>query len=212
VDGALDFDGQSQQVQVTQAVSSGALDFDADQSFTIDAWINPRSFLERTMPIVAKQDPQTGIGYRLFLRSGRLAFVMNDGAASAPAYFSSDPLWTDSSPPGWTCIAVTVKRADCPANAIGTVYVDDRQPETFPLSAGSLVNSGDLSIGGSPGEDFFHDRIDEVEIFARSVEQVTISQIYEADARGKCKPSEGEDAGAPEPWRLALLSSSSWSA
>ena len=196
VDGALEFDGQTQQVQVAQGVSSGALDFNADQSFTIDAWINPRSFLERTMTIVAKQDPQTGVGYRLFLRSGHLAFAINDGSASAPAYFSPDPLWNDSSPPGWTFIAVTVDRADKPANAIGTAYVDGRPPETFTLTTGSLVNSGDLSIGGSSGENFFHGRIDEVEIFDRSVNQVTISRIYEADARGKCKPSEGEGAGA----------------
>ena len=205
VDGALEFDGQTQQVQVDQGTSNGALDFDANQSFTIDAWINPLSFQERTMTIVAKQDPQTGVGYRLFLRSGHLVFTINDGSTASPAYSSSDPLWNPSFPPGWTFVAVTVDRP----NNSGTVYVDDHQPETFnpnSTAPGSLVNTGNLSIGGSQGGDFFHGRIDEVEIFDRSLNQVVVKSIYEADSRGKCKPLDGEDAaaGAEASWIIII--------
>lgn len=211
VDGALDFDGQSQQVQVTQAVSSGALDFDADQSFTIDAWINPRSFLERTMTIVAKQDPQTGIGYRLFLRSGRLAFVMNAGAASAPAYFSSDPLWTDSSPPGWTCIAVTVKRAIAqrtPSGPFTSMIASLRPFRSVPAVWSTRVIS---VLGVVREKTSFMAESTRWRSSPEALSKLRLAKSTRPMREVSASPRRERMLG-PEPWRLALLSFSSWSA
>ena len=85
VDVSLFFNGIDQHLKVP---SHPSINFKASQSFTIDAWIRPNSLDNRRGALVSKVDPNTGVGYHLSHRSGRLIFSMSDGSSAVFNYVS----------------------------------------------------------------------------------------------------------------------------
>ncbi len=169
-----------------------SLDFAAADSFTLDAWIKPDSVDNLLAVIVSKWQPETRVGYRLFLRSGRIVFQMGDGTVAQVSYVSPNVISTTA----WSLVAVTVDRA---ADE-GRVSINGALDGTFTPSAaapGSLANDIPLSIGGDPSEDALAGRIDEVEIYRRALGEAEIHTLYTAEERGKCKPGAAEPSAPP---------------
>ncbi|MCA3005977.1 MAG: LamG domain-containing protein [Phycisphaerales bacterium] len=194
VNGALEFDGVDDEVVVPGA-SSTQLGIGVGD-FSIDAWVRT-SVSTGEQPIVDRRDWGGGsapVGYRMFLRNGRLALGMADASPSGPGetvFQSIGPSAPNIADGKWHFVAVTVKRQNPGAKV--TLYVDGVVVGTFnPLGkTGSLYNTAPLYIGSSRpfGEPatFFRGRIDEVEIFRKELSASEVMAIYQACCAGKCR-------------------------
>ncbi|MFI5165269.1 MAG: LamG-like jellyroll fold domain-containing protein [Thermoanaerobaculales bacterium] len=197
VDGALNFNGTSDFVQVPNAPN---LNFGAG-SLSIDAWIQTSS---RTgfMPIVDKEiagPTDFPYGYVFYVNNGYLGFSMgNDINATSHASIGADDTTKFLADSSWHHVAITVQRN--PASATGGTLFIDGFPlptpfSTTPFAGLAADNTGDLILGSRnrlgrlPVSDFFNGRIDEVEIFNRALTQTEVRDIYRAGSKGKCKPA-----------------------
>jgi hypothetical protein len=92
-------------------------------------------------------------------------------------------------------VAATVDRAG--GTTGGKLYLDGALVLTFDptLRPGSVSNDGALRLG-QPGISFNGD-IDEVELFSRALTLTEVSQIFQADSSGKCKPAVVGVSDAP---------------
>ncbi len=179
VDLCLTFNGIDQRVFVQDDPS---LNFDSNDSFSIDAWIRPDQVDGLMSTIVEKWDSDNRVGYRLFLRSGRLVFTMNDGSTPKMSYVSPNTLPTNA----WRFIVVTVDRTVDE----GKVYVQGLVDGDFVPSAtapGSISHPHPLLIGGNPKGQNFVGRIDELEIYNLALPDTEISDLFIAGTSGKCK-------------------------
>lgn len=167
-------------------VASAPYNFGAG-NFSIDAWVKgPVS--NAALGIVDKLDTSTTIptGYSFFIRSGSVRLVMGNGL-STPATFMSPATFNYNT---WQHVAVTVQRVGLGA-PIGRFYLNGVQVSTFvpPLTnvnnnANLLLGSHRLNVGCSSCEV----GLDEIEIFKDVVPASNILAIFQADAKGKCKP------------------------
>lgn len=196
VGGAFEFNGIDQRVKVADHPS---LDFGATGSFSIDAWIRPEEVEDLLSVILEKWNPESRVGYRLFMRSGTLVFDMNDGSSSLFSYMSPNQIAER-----WTFVAVTVDRD----MDLGTVYVDDNVDGTFVPSdniTGSISNTFPLFIGGNPKAENLRGRVDELEIFDRVLTASEIHALFIAGTAGKCRPVPGEGEGfSPLVWLVLI--------
>jgi PKD repeat protein len=184
---AFSFDGIDDYVEVPNHTE---LNFDTG-SFSIDAWIYPRSH-NGIRPIVEKRIIlDTNIkapGYRFYLEGGVLKFLMTDN--SATGVYSSSASIPDTV---WTHVAVTVGRTA--SGGTGTFYVNGIAiPGPFTPLLGNITNGTSLKIGarftdllGNAVSSFFGGKIDELEIFKRALSSTEVKSIYAADSLGKCK-------------------------
>jgi hypothetical protein len=88
----------------------------------------------------------------------------------------------------WSFVAVTVDRED-PAG--GRLFVDDVILSFDPTPAmGSLANTDPLHFahdgGSGVGEDF-DGALDEIDLYARALDETEVTAIHEARTSGKCK-------------------------
>ena len=194
VNGALEFDGIDDEVVVPGATSPQVGIGVGD--FSIDAWVRT-SVSSGEQPIVDRRDWGGGsapVGYRMFLRNGRLALGMADAVPSGPGetvFQSIGPSAPNVADGKWHFVAATVKRQNPGAKV--TLYVDGVVVGTFnPMGkTGSLYSTAPLYIGSSRpfGEPatFFRGRIDEVEIFRKELSAAEVMAIYQACCAGKCR-------------------------
>ncbi len=176
VQGALQFDGVNDQVDIVDAaeVNFGTGDF------SIDAWIRT-SIAGGTAALVDKIDAATSTGYSLLLQSGILSLQLADGSSTtySSGYFVADG--------DWHLVAVTVDRDA----ALGITFYVDGLPVSNAnptLHPGSLTNTDDLVLGArtSTGSDRFSGEMDEVEMYDRVLSDFDIFTLRLADSLGKC--------------------------
>lgn len=188
VDGALEFNGIDQRVKVADDPS---LNFGDATSFSIDGWIRPEEVEDLVSVIVEKHEPESRVGYRLFMRSGTLVFDMNDGSSLLLSYISPNVI-----PESWTFVAVTVDRD----NDVGTVYVDGVVDGTFVPSdnvTDSISNTFPMFIAGNPQGENLRGRVDELEIYDRVLADSEIHDLYVVGTAGKCRTLPGFEEGLP---------------
>jgi hypothetical protein len=187
VGAGFDLDGANDYVDIG--------DVDLDATFTIDAWIN----INATIPFAGQQTiiSKDGAGARSYLfgvnPNGTLrGLVLGNGGASVTQYNSTTPIATSA----FTHVAMTYNGSGA-ANQKIKFYVDG-------VLQGSTVAFAGQDAGGAPentslparigiysdGSGAFRGKIDEVEIFSRELSQSEIQSIFNADAGGKCKPSD----------------------
>lgn len=181
-------DGDDDFVEVPD---DNSLDFDANQNFSVDAWVYPSK--DRDVGYIFDKRAQlaAGItGWGLYWKSGQLNVYLHTNAPN-----SNGPNVTYSSanqavPRGeWTHITVVVDRD----NDTGTLYIDGAQDGTFQPSStasGTLANSAPLYFGRDHTNNpsyYFKGRIDEVEIFDRKLSQSEVQSLVKAGPCGKCR-------------------------
>jgi len=161
--------------------------------FTIDAWVYPVIGSNYVQPIVDKSQTTVAgcIGYRLFILSGQLHFVVMDGnniiITTAPITYSK-----------WQHIAA-VRKGGTP-NSI-EIYINGNLIITATGQVNNISNTSDFLIGGitSPNGgtlcglpaifNYGEIAIDELELFNRALASNEIYSIWYADSLGKCKPN-----------------------
>lgn len=154
--------------------------------FSIDAWIKTSvSGLQTIVDKRVESPPGTFTGYALFLLNGQLGVQLADGTATN---FIGGPTIMDNM---FHHVAVTVSRSSMTG---GKLYVDGVAVLTFdPTSRpGSLNNNFELRIGGHSinyPSFSFNGCIDEVELFKGVLTSTEVSNIFNAQMAGKCKPS-----------------------
>lgn len=154
--------------------------------FTIDAWVKAAAVAAppAEISLLDKRSASAGgaavKGWQLYLANGNVAFRFGDGV-NAAAFVSAKTITDDQ----WRLVSVSVKRS---APATGTIYVDNSPVLTFdPIAVSGSVDSGAPLVSGRDqltGNDAGHFKIDEIEIFARSLHEGKIKQLFD---RPKCK-------------------------
>ncbi|MCH9688551.1 MAG: LamG domain-containing protein [Deltaproteobacteria bacterium] len=191
VDGALEFDGVDDAVQVPD---DSSLDF-TDGVFSVDFWIHPDD-TETLGTIMLKGAPSPdhfflgGAGFHLYYANGHILGFFANGSSGLQLDLS--PNFTHHVNAGQThFVAVTVDLDDSIH-----LYVDGVLAKTSgPLSMGSfnLGSNAPLMLGGNPGSlpaspwKFFNGWLDEVEVFDRVLTAGEVADLYAAGANGKCK-------------------------
>ncbi len=156
-------------------------------NLTLDAWVRS-STTTGTQGIVEKRLLAPDRGYALYLKQGKLAFLLGDGSTSTEYWASTANPVADGN---WHHVAATEDRS---GGATGTqLYVDGSPVAVFPAFASSntLLNTEKLVIGaqepaGAP-TGWFNGQIDEVEIFTRALTATEVAGVWGAGAAGKCK-------------------------
>jgi hypothetical protein len=170
--------GSSDGVRVQNSTAAG-LDFD-HSSFTIDAWIFPRSGapsgVHRTIAtkgLVAPGEP----GFSFYVVDGRLGLEIRSGTGLA--HYQSAAVVTDDA---WHHVAVVV---DAAAVAI-RLFVDGAQVFTQSPIAFSATSLSDLYVGTaqSNAAGFMGD-IDELSMYRSALAASTIQRIAQARCAGK---------------------------
>ena len=185
VKGARTFNGTTNYVQ---AADAAALNFGTGD-LTIDAWVRTTQG-NGLQGIVDKRFADPEAGYSLYLKQGRLAFLLAE-----PSTFSGVEYWSNTTPyiadGQWHHVAAVERRA---ATSNGTrLYVDGVPVAAFPAfnPAGNISNTQPLRIGARAAfagvQNYFNGSIDEVELFQRSLNTSEIQAIYAADSLGKCR-------------------------
>ncbi|GAB4185156.1 MAG: hypothetical protein Tsb002_08660 [Wenzhouxiangellaceae bacterium] len=176
--GALDFDGSDDHVRVPSDYRLGF----GDGDFSIEAWIRTA---DSYGTIVAKQKRQPNMydhGFQFRVSGSKLLLGFTDTNNRGGAYASSSsPSLNDMR---WHHVVASVQREQF---RIGRLYVDGVQIHQFtPHPLGSLNNSGPLTIGGKPTNDYLDGQIAEVAIYGKALSGLEVAQIYQAGQRGKC--------------------------
>jgi len=178
IDGALDFDGVDDYVDVGDPID-GSLDFGAADSFSISAWVKTT---DENGQIVYKKRC-TGVGgyykegYRLRLSFGHPYFGIEDTSNNGISILG-DTMVTDDQ---WHHV-VTVR--DTATNKL-YLYLDG-SPDAIPvtdITIGTLATDRSLEIGRadatvSPGLSYHAGKIDDVRIYNRALSPEEIQQLY----------------------------------
>jgi hypothetical protein len=184
VDGALDFNGVTDYVEVPD---NAFLDFGTGD-FSIDAWVKTRSTSSVEPAVIV--DKRTGtvfnpIGYVLYLADdGNLAFQFSDGIGGGYAGYLSSLFAANAN---WCHVAVTVDRD---VNNGLKLYVNGVSQSFNPtIRKGNLDNDANLLIASDRfiANHWFNGSIDEVELFNRALTATEVNAIYKAGSAGKCK-------------------------
>ncbi len=182
VSNSLFFDGIDDYVNVRDCSNHDL----AAGDFTIDAWIWTD---QATGTIVSKRAAVSGgwTGYIFGLEQDRLLLQMTHPSVGWTNFRS--PQLANISDGNWHLVAVSVDRN---STSGGRMYVDGNLVHTFDPTAyvsANLSNNSDLRIGRNTGGGtrYFEGRIDEVEIFKRSLAEIELDGIFNAGPDGKCK-------------------------
>lgn len=189
------FDGTTGMVQVPDAAALDA----GSADLSIDAWVRPKA-VDGLRPIVVKQYAPADApwGYAFTIQDGQLSFAMSNGD-SAILGTSTAGVTVDGQ---WHLAAVSLQRG---STSGGRLYWDGILVSSFDTTplVGTVDTPADLYIAHRPvlsrglPPRFFHDGIDEVEIFHRALSAGEVGAIYGAGAFGKCdKPPTPRRAGA----------------
>ncbi len=210
VGNALNFDGIDDYVQSPLAPNFGAAgpvgcSNPCKGDFSIDAWIRLQPSLSNPVStIVDKRDnTTTERGYHFFVfNNNQLGLRIADTVLTttvgtnyfSPPYSTPPLVLTDGQ---WHHVAVTVRRRTSSTDMRPTISfynngVMSTSPLMLPNKLGTLSNNTPLRIGTrttlNPLSAWFRGDIDELEIFNRELSSVEVSQIFQADYFGKCKP------------------------
>lgn len=181
---ALSFDGVDDYVRVQNSTYIALQD-----KFSLDAWIYPTS--SGALVIASNQIvTNAGLfhGFVFGVNGGALVWSYGDGDLAGPLYE-----YTQTAPDlipvnQWSLVSVTVDRTTSPAIKLyrnGTLLTAvDTEVH------GNLNNNADLLIGRYTeyGTNyFFSGKIDELEIFNRTLTPSEITALYNAGSFGKCK-------------------------
>lgn len=154
--------------------------------FSIDAWVRFQQPSTGIRTIVDKRGGTSSnpIGYQLFTLGDHLGFQLGDGGP-VTNFVSPGPTLADGN---WHHVAMTVHR---PSPTGGRLYVDGVVVMNFnpTVRPGSVANGSPLFIGSqtvSPSFGLLGD-VDEVEIFGRQLDSLSVRAIWAAGPRGKCK-------------------------
>jgi hypothetical protein len=185
VDGALDFNGVTDYVQVPNHAS---LNFGTG-NFSIDAWVKT-SAASGIKCILDKRSgaESTPTGYAFSVLGGNLVLQMADGTWTN---YQSTLLVADGN---WHHVAATVDRD---VNNGLKLYVNGVSQTFNPMAhQGSMTNDANLLIGAScySTGNRFNGNIDEVELFNRALTGDEVKAIYQAGSDGKCKCEKGPTA------------------
>ncbi len=179
VGSCLRFDGANDQVRVTDyaTINFGTNDF------SMDAWVKWDG-RPGTRIMVDKRKASPVTGYSWYLSGGIPALQLADGTAGNFAAASAIPSNV------WTHLAVTVRRSA--TNGLrfyrDGVLTDSLNPTS---RSGSLTTTSNLIVGASlvAGNAPFPGMLDEIELFRRALSASEIMGLYQAKAKGKCRPS-----------------------
>jgi hypothetical protein len=184
VEGARSFNGTNQSVQVADA---DGIDFGTGD-FSFDAWLRTSRSGGFVDVILDKRSVSGSVylGYHVFLYQGRLGLQLDDGGFTN---YGSQAFVADGA---WHHVAITVQRG---AHDGIRWYVDGAEvlPRHDPTPhSGSLNNNSPLSLAvrsaGLGGGGNFQGPLDEVELFSRALSAGEVREIWQAGARGKCRP------------------------
>lgn len=152
---ALDFDGLDDLVSVANAAS-----LDLTGSFTLEAWVQPRS-LTTSRPVIGKQESTGGIsGYLLAAKygDGPTGFVGSSGTLKSVTRPSALPTG------GWSHLAFTSDGSTL------RLYVDGEFEAEAPAIA-AKATAANLLIGHSPTLGYFDGMIDEVRLYGEALSE-----------------------------------------
>jgi hypothetical protein len=190
VDGALQFDGADDYVEVPDAPALSFYNEEASQGmsdFTIDAWIRISGSSGAIVDKLYYDDTQAAWGYSLVVNGGLLQLWLGRGRLGFTA-ISSEAFVADGE---WHHLAVVIEQA-----TQSLIFYDNGMAVGGePLPDLSLVTQNNLSplrIGASTPElgfPYFKGEIDEVGLFNRALMPAEIAAIYQAGGFGKCKGS-----------------------
>ncbi|MCA8960134.1 MAG: hypothetical protein KDC38_06455 [Planctomycetes bacterium] len=165
--------------------TGGALDFDAETSFSIECWFRMSS--PSTEIFVGRIDLENGLELWLGQHQGGVAFLVKD-TSGAPGVF---PVTPESFADGQWHHAVGVRRA---SSAALEVYVDGElrtsMPESFTegfASPNALLTVGWLASGAGFG---FDGDLDEIAVYDRALEAAEITEHHTRGLAGQrvCDP------------------------
>ncbi|MEM8931661.1 MAG: sialidase family protein [Acidobacteriota bacterium] len=180
VESAWDLDGSNDYVRVSD---HSTLDF-GTLDLSISAWVQTTD----TYAMIASKREYTGgrhLGYLFMINNSRLLLQLADANDGAFNWHAPGPNLNDGD---WHHLAVTVDRS---SSTGGRFYVDGHLVHTFDPSnrRASISNAAELNIGRTSGGGSHLDgKIDEVQLYNRSLSANEIAGLYEAGANGQCKP------------------------
>jgi hypothetical protein len=176
VDSAFSLDGFSGTVVVPDSSS-----LRLTNSFTIEAWINPRN-ADGDEPILSKISAVTGNnGYQLVLYHGTILGQFNSPGQTWP---SSQLVYGGPIATGvWQHVAFTYDQSAM------TIYLNGSSVALNVIGPKVIATStSPLRIGGVEGNALYFDGLlDEVSVYNRALSAGEIATIYAAQSAGKCK-------------------------
>src|ERR1017187_8031595 len=183
INGALNFDGESTQVTVSNAAS-----LDPVQTITISMWVNA-SYWFNTPRILEKGN--TDNQYGLFVNgSGQLEFLL--AGVTGGTLVTTPP-----SAGGWHHIAATYD------GSLISLYIDGQLVAQQAASGALAITTDPLAIGDKPSGGVltsFAGVLDDVRIYGSGLPANQVNQVYGADSVGD---------GIANWWRLQYFGNSS---
>jgi len=170
-----------------RAPNAPSLNFGAGD-FSVDAWVNPVPVgPQNWQPIVDKislPTPTTAFGYAVGITNSRVELRVGNGGALTRLQSVNTVNFNNT----WNFVAVSVDRT---AQTV-TFHVNgvNETPQTLTAS-GNFNSTVDLFIGGpqDPIAPVGELALDEVEIFSRALTNSEMTDLWNADRFGKCKPT-----------------------
>ena len=183
----LQFDGSSGLV----VPDSDTLDFDATQSFTIEAWVRIDGVFGNDSLLLDKRQPGGGLGYVVGLIGTNSESETRKFYCVVQGGVTFDVRTAPVADNAFHHLAVVLNRA---ANALA-LYFDGALQQTKNVSGlGSLQNNGRLFLGhqsldvpGTTGIPL-NGVLDELSIYNRALNSNEIAAIFNAGSTGKCPP------------------------
>jgi len=154
----LEFQGQSGSFVDVQNVA----DFDNMATFTLSAWVYPTSFAVSNV-IIAKTSPSRDFVLRL--NNGKPDFHFHNGSYSFCTSANQLPLNT------WSLITSVWDGSNM------SIYVNCIQEKTTTPAAGMLWSGGTLRIGALITSEVFSGKIDDLQIWNRSLNPSEICEL-----------------------------------
>ncbi len=178
--------------------------FDYSDPFTVSLWMRPEK-LEGGV-LSRMQDFETGSGWGLLLRDGRLRFEFTMRHTDHSMRVETKQRLAVGE---WRHVAITYT-GERPSHQGLKIYVDGR-PWDFTVEWDDLkwpiiFRGYPLRIGAAAGRRFFG-AIDEVRLYPRTLEAETVGAlaVRETVAQIAAKPADKRSAGQAEKLRLAFL-------
>jgi len=175
----LSFDGRNDYVDVGDP-ASGVLDFDASQSFSYGAWINPGVLDATGRRFISKRNGtgSSNVGFDLGVNAAQgLLAEMADGTTERTTSSLSIPLTVNQ----WSHAMVVVDRAAGQMR----VYLDGVEKANLSLTGlGSLASATALNLGRATGDSTrsFLGVLDEVRIYRRALSAGEIQALVNPPA------------------------------
>ncbi len=188
--------GQSFNFNGTNSVTVGSpTPLKLTNSVTVDAWVRPTALpgAGQLMGVATKWVQNFGVGnntdsFALWLQNNGGTLQVFSGVHLASG---AEPILTGGTVPlnTWSHVAMTYSHT----TGVFTIYVNGVSVGTTTNAPQGIIGKDSpIAIGREQSGQtrFFTGQIDEVEIFDRALTQPEIQSIFNADAGGKCKPSD----------------------